>query len=106
MFKSRVASPAQCRAARAMLGWTQKALADNAHVARRTLSAFEANRRPVHLRTRRDITAALEAAGIVFVTNNGGEGIVGGLRMPPVAAQSGEDPSTWTTASYSASPSS
>lgn len=62
----KIASPAQCRAARALLNWTQAALADHAGVARKTVADFELATRTLHIRTRRDITATLEAAGIEF----------------------------------------
>lgn len=66
MNDKRVATPAQCRAARAMLNWTQAVLAEQAGVARKTVADFELGARTLHLRTRRDITATLEEAGIEF----------------------------------------
>lgn len=66
-----VASAAQCRAARALLGWTQAQLADAAGVARKTIANFESSARPLHRRTRRDITAALEQGGIEFIGEDG-----------------------------------
>lgn len=62
----RVATPAQCRAARALLNWTQAVLAERAGVARKTIADFELATRTLHIRTRRDITATLETAGIEF----------------------------------------
>ena len=38
-------SAAQCRAARALLNWTQDQLAQNAQVARATIADFERNTR-------------------------------------------------------------
>ncbi len=66
MKEKRVASAAQCRAARALLNWTQAMLAERAGVARKTVADFELGARTLHLRTRRDITATLEEAGIEF----------------------------------------
>ena len=66
MNDAKVATPAQCRAARALLNWTQAVLADRAGVARKTIADFELAARTLHIRTRRDITATLEAAGIEF----------------------------------------
>jgi DNA-binding XRE family transcriptional regulator len=63
----KTASPAQCRAARALLGWTQAMLAARATVARKTIAEFEVGTRQLRFRTRRDITAALEAGGLVFL---------------------------------------
>lgn len=76
----KVASPAQCRAARALLNWTQATLAERAGVARKTIADFELATRTLHIRTRRDITATLEAAGVEFTwsdndNGHGGEGV-------------------------------
>ncbi len=74
----RVATAAQCRAARALLDWTQTTLAQRAGVARKTVADFELSRRTLHRRTIIDITAALEAAGIEFMWPDGpmnGEGV-------------------------------
>lgn len=66
MKDTQVATPAQCRAARALLNWTQATLAERAGVARKTIADFELATRTLHIRTRRDITSTLEAAGIEF----------------------------------------
>lgn len=66
MTTNRVASSAQCRAARALLGWTQRDLAEHAGVARKTVTDFEAGLRRLRLRTRTDITRTLELAGVEF----------------------------------------
>jgi DNA-binding XRE family transcriptional regulator len=79
-------SAAQCRAARALLGWTQKTLAERAGLARKTVTEFEAGSRSVQFRSRRDIALAFEQAGIEFIwktdtlldaerTSRGGEGV-------------------------------
>lgn len=70
-----VASPAQCRAARALLRWTQDRLAERAAVARKTVADFELGNRSLHRRTRLDITIALEAAGIEFIWGTEGDGV-------------------------------
>jgi transcriptional regulator with XRE-family HTH domain len=70
-----VASPAQCRAARALLRWTQDRLADRAAVARKTVADFELGNRSLHRRTRLDMTIALEAAGIEFMWGTEGDGV-------------------------------
>jgi transcriptional regulator with XRE-family HTH domain len=69
--------PEQCRAARAMLGWSQSDLAEASLVGRRTLATFENGSRPITDRTVRDIREALERAGITFIEgdNDGGPGI-------------------------------
>jgi DNA-binding transcriptional regulator YiaG len=63
--------PAQCRAARALLNWTQQHLADRAHVARATVRDFENERHRLHGSTKALIVAALVAAGIGFIADAG-----------------------------------
>lgn len=57
----------QCRAARAMLGYSQKDLAKRAEVGSRTLADFETGTRAPHHRTLKAIRATLEEAGILFL---------------------------------------
>ena len=59
--------PQQCRAARAILGWSQADLAEAALVGRRTLANFENGTKSINARTVRDIRAALETAGVIFL---------------------------------------
>lgn len=63
-------SAAQCRAARALLDWTQDQLAENAHVARATVADFERNARMPMRNNRVSIVSALEAAGVAFIREN------------------------------------
>jgi DNA-binding XRE family transcriptional regulator len=93
MHSINVASPAQCRGARAILGWTQRQLAESAGVARKTIADFEAATRPLRLRTRRDITRALEAAGVAFTSLNGGDGVH--FRRPGSNGAASTAPSSW-----------
>ena len=81
-----VASPAQCRAARALLRWTQDRLAERAAVARKTVADFELGNRSLHRRTRLDITIALEAAGIEFIWGAEGDGVRFARSAPVEAA--------------------
>jgi transcriptional regulator with XRE-family HTH domain len=67
-------TPEQCRAARALLNWSQKKLSDTAMVARATLAEFEGGKRTPYARTLEDIRTALEAAGVEF-TNGGQPGV-------------------------------
>lgn len=60
-------SSAQCRAARALLDWTQEQLAENAQVARPTIADFERNVRTPMRNNLVSIVSALEAAGVAFV---------------------------------------
>ena len=64
--------PAQCRAARALLGWSRMDLATAAKVADRTITDFERGARKTYPRTLRDIEEAFEAAGVEFIDENGG----------------------------------
>jgi DNA-binding XRE family transcriptional regulator len=64
-------SPAQCRAARALLNWTQDTLAVKTGVALKTIRAFENGRtKPLGV-TRAAIKQALEKAGIEFLPKEG-----------------------------------
>ena len=65
-------SPAQCRGARGMVGWNQAELAAAAQVSRMTIVDFEAGRRTPYANNLTAIRAALEAAGVEFIAENGG----------------------------------
>jgi transcriptional regulator with XRE-family HTH domain len=71
-----VLTPAQCRAGRALVGWSQDDLATAARVAKRTIADFELGRRSTYDRTLRDLREAMEAQGAVFL--GAGEQIAGG----------------------------
>jgi DNA-binding XRE family transcriptional regulator len=72
-------TPAQCRAARALLAMHQGELAERANVSRKTITDFEKSVRRPYERTLRDIKNTLEVAGIVFI---GGDGNFGpGVRL-------------------------
>ena len=59
-------TPAQCRASRSLLGWTEKHLAQNARVGFSSVADFELQRRPVSDTTKKKMQVALEDAGIKF----------------------------------------
>ena len=63
---------AQCRAGRALLNWSQDELAENAQVARTTVTEFESNFRTPIKQNLLAIQSALEAAGVEFISENGG----------------------------------
>jgi transcriptional regulator with XRE-family HTH domain len=71
-------TPAQCRAARALLDLTQPKLASLASLGLSTIVDFERDRRPISQQASEAIQAALEAAGVEFIAENGG-GV--GVRM-------------------------
>jgi len=65
-------TPAQCRAARGLLDWTQQQLADAAGVGVVTIRQLEADLvKPRHA-TMVVIQRAFEAAGVAFIRPNGG----------------------------------
>jgi transcriptional regulator with XRE-family HTH domain len=66
----------QVRAARALLGWTQKLLADKALVALTALKPLESDRLSVRDATRDAVRKALEAAGVGFLSSGRGEGVM------------------------------
>src|SRR4051812_46272533 len=77
----KLASAAQCRAARAMLHWTQADLATRAGIARKTVTDMELSTRRLHFRTRRDITNTLQQAGIEFLWSDNGHDDGTGVRL-------------------------
>ncbi|CAH1649697.1 MULTISPECIES: helix-turn-helix transcriptional regulator [unclassified Chelatococcus] len=71
---------AQLRAARALLNWTVRDLADRAQVHRNTISAFESEKTFPNTSTLAALVRPLEQAGIVFMEDNapspsGGAGV-------------------------------
>lgn len=64
-------TPAQCRAARALLDWPREALAEASKVGLRTLIDFERGAREPREITRDALRRAFEAAGVIFIDENG-----------------------------------
>ncbi|WP_286296545.1 helix-turn-helix transcriptional regulator [Aminobacter sp. SS-2016] len=60
-------NPAQCRAARALVNWTQPRLADAAGVSPSTLRDFESGKRTPIGNNLTAIRGALESAGVIFL---------------------------------------
>lgn len=67
---------AQIRAARALLGWSQRHAADQAGVGEVTLRRLEAELRIPADRTLKDILDAFDRAGVVLVDDDRGVGAV------------------------------
>jgi transcriptional regulator with XRE-family HTH domain len=65
-------SPAQCRGARGLLGWSQSDLSRASKTATKTIADFERGAREPYARTLEDVRGALENAGIEFIDENGG----------------------------------
>ena len=59
--------PAQCRAARALLDWSQNELGEQSKVDQKTITDFERGNRTPHPRTLEALVKAFEAAGVVFI---------------------------------------
>jgi DNA-binding XRE family transcriptional regulator len=83
-FSMNLISLEQCRAARAMLGWSQGDLADAAKVSRTTVVDFERALRTPHRNNLDAIRRAFEKAGIEFIPENGGGA---GLRLAKPSGQ-------------------
>jgi transcriptional regulator with XRE-family HTH domain len=64
-------TPEQCRAGRALVNWSQRQLAAAAEVGYVTVQAFERGQTSPRVLTLRAIKQALEAAGVLFVDENG-----------------------------------
>jgi transcriptional regulator with XRE-family HTH domain len=65
-------TPAQCRMARAALQWSLRDLAGNSQVNHVTINRFEIGHAASNRSTLAAIRAALEAAGVEFIPENGG----------------------------------
>ena len=63
--------PAQSRAARALLNWSQLQLAEAATVSVSTIRDFETGKRVPIANNLAALQTALEAAGVIFVAENG-----------------------------------
>jgi hypothetical protein len=68
----RIIAAAQCRAARALLEWTDVQLAEAAGVALDAVKHLEARFRRPSPEQQRQIRKALEDGGVVFIAENGG----------------------------------
>ena len=64
-------TPAQCRAARGLLNWSQEQLAAAANVSATTLRNFERGATIPMPNNMAALSAALAAAGIIFIAQNG-----------------------------------
>ena len=83
-------SPAQCRAARGLLDWTQEDLAAAADVSRSTVRDFEKGRHYLNRTSAGQITAAFERAGVVLIA--AGEMGPGVRLVRPTGIGRGETP--------------
>ena len=65
-------TPAQCRAARGLIDWSQMELAERAGVGIVTIRQLEAGNHAPRRATLDVVRRALEAAGVEFIDENGG----------------------------------
>jgi len=68
--------PMQCRAGRALVNMLQEELAKSANVSRNTIVDFEKERRVPGPNNLIAIRKALEAAGVVFISDENGVGAI------------------------------
>ncbi|WP_346772421.1 helix-turn-helix transcriptional regulator [Chelativorans sp. AA-79] len=72
-------TPAQCRAARALLDWSQQQLAEAAKIGNATIRNFESSKSAPQHATLDVLRRAFEAQGIIFLadgeTTSGGPGV-------------------------------
>ncbi|MBT5455959.1 MAG: helix-turn-helix transcriptional regulator [Rhodospirillaceae bacterium] len=71
--------PDQCRGARGLLRWTQPRLADESGIGLSTLNRYEMESRPPKEQVVKRLQAALEQAGIEFISENAKGGV--GVRL-------------------------
>jgi transcriptional regulator with XRE-family HTH domain len=69
----------QCRAARALLKWSQTRLADSSGIALSTVADFENDKREPRDDNLTAMRRALEGAGVEFLPAKGGKGV--GVRL-------------------------
>ena len=81
-------TPAQCRAARGLLNWTQPDLAKAASVGKTTVHQFEVGGGEPRNATLTVIRTAFETAGVEFIAENGGGA---GVRLKKSSADNGSE---------------
>ena len=74
--------PSQCRAARGLLKWTQPRLAEASGIGLSTINRYENETRPPRKGAVMRLRAALEAAGVQFIFENGNGGVGVRLKTP------------------------
>lgn len=73
--------PEQSRAARGLLKWSQRDLADRAGVGLSTVREFESGERQTHAGNLEAVERAITAAGVELIPENGG-GVGVRLKVP------------------------
>lgn len=75
---SRMLTPTQLRAARALVGWTRAILAKHSGVAVPTITGFELQGADSKISTLQKLRRALEAAGVEFIDDGDASQLGGG----------------------------
>jgi hypothetical protein len=70
-YSQNILTPAQCRAARAMIEWSVERLSQASAIDLQTIHNFEVRFRRPDEKTLRRLRITLEAAGVMFVPENG-----------------------------------
>lgn len=65
-------SPAQCRAARALIAWSKRDLSSATKIDKATIAGFEAGRLSPDEQTLQSMKRSLEDEGVLFIPENGG----------------------------------
>jgi transcriptional regulator with XRE-family HTH domain len=78
-----IITPEQCRAARALLGWSQDDLENSSRVSKKTIAEFEREAQIPYEKTLREIELAFAANGVLLIKENGGG--VGVRKAHPIA---------------------
>ena len=80
-MSTRPLTPEQSAAGRALLGWSQKELADNAHLGESTVRNFEKGRGAQTFNNVQAMRIAMEDAGVLFLDSDGALGPGARLRQ-------------------------
>jgi transcriptional regulator with XRE-family HTH domain len=89
LMQTEMLTPAQLRAARALLDWSRKDLAKKSGTAAETVQGFESRGSDPKLSTLNAWRRALEVAGVVFIDPNpmGGDDMGPGVRLRSAKAK-------------------
>lgn len=75
MYSEKFLTPATCRAARALLGWSQQDLADHSGVGRVTVADYERGKSQLQRGSVHLLVQALASYGVVIL-REGGQGVL------------------------------
>lgn len=75
MYSEKFLTPATCRAARALLGWSQQELADRSGVGRVTIADYERGKSTLQRGSVHLLVQALASYGVIIL-REGGQGVM------------------------------